>query len=201
VLVGHDWGARAAYAATALAPHRISGLVALSVGYGAHPPAQPPSFDQARAYWYQWYFGHALGRAALAADRRGFCRLLWTTWSPGWSFREEDFDVTAQSFENPDFVDVAVHCYRHRWGGVPGDPRYGHAQKLLAALPAITAATTVLHGANDQATLTASTEGCEHLFRGSYVRRVLPGIGHFIPRECPDVVLEAILERADAAPG
>ena len=200
VLVGHDWGARAAYAATALAPHRVSGLIALSVGYGAHPPGQPPSFDQARAYWYQWYFGHALGRAALAADRRGFCRELWTTWSPGWQFREEDFAIAAKSFDNTDFVDVAVHSYRHRWGGTPGDSRYEHAQKLLAALPPITAPTTLLHGADDQATLAASTEGREHLFRGSYVRRVLPGVGHFIPRECPDLVLEAILERVHAEP-
>jgi len=159
------------------------------------------TFEQARAYWYQWYFGHALGRAALAADRRAFCRQLWTTWSPGWQFREEDFAAAAKSFDNADFVDVAVHSYRHRWGGTPGDSRYEHAQKLLAALPPITAPTTLLHGENDHATLAASTEGREHLFRGSYVRRVLPGIGHFIPRECPDLVLEAILERVHAEPG
>lgn len=201
VLVGHDWGARAAYAATALAPHRVSGLVALSVGYGTSLPGQPPpSFEQARAYWYQWYFGHPLGRAALAADRRAFCRRLWKTWSPGWRFNENDFSATAESFDNPDFVDVAIHSYRHRWGGVPGDPRYEHAQKLLAALPPITAPTTVLHGADDGATLPESTAGKEHHFRGEYVRRVLPGVGHFVPRERPELVLEAILERVHADP-
>ena len=197
LLVGHDWGARAAYAATALAPHRVSGLIALSVGYGTSTPGQPPpSFEQARAYWYQWYLGHPLGRAALAADRRAFCQRLWETWSPGWRIDAAAFATTAQSFDNPDFVDVAVHSYRHRWGGVPGDPRYEHAQKLLAALPPITAPTTVLHGADDGATLPESTDHRAHHFRGSYDRRVLPGVGHFIPRERPDVVLEAILERA-----
>jgi len=199
-LAGHDWGARAAYCATALAPHRVSGLVALSVGYGTSQPNQPPpSFDQARAYWYQWYFGHALGRGALAADRRGFCRRLWETWSPGWRFDDVEFARAAESFDNPDFVDVAVHSYRHRWGGVAGDPRYEHAHKLLTALPPITAPTTVLHGADDGATLLETTANKAHHFRGEYDRRVIPAAGHFIPRERPDLVLEAILERAHAS--
>jgi pimeloyl-ACP methyl ester carboxylesterase len=52
-LVGHDWGARAAYiAATELGPEHVTHLVALSVGYGTNDPGQHLPLVQVRNYWY-----------------------------------------------------------------------------------------------------------------------------------------------------
>lgn len=195
-LVGHDWGARAAYIAVALLPERVHGLVTVSVGYGTNDPHQEVSFEQARAYWYQWYFGLDRGRQALEANRRELCRKLWETWSPGWSFDEKEFEATARSFENPDFVEVAIHSYRHRWGNAPGDPSYEALEDRLADPPPIPVPTTVLHGEEDGATLPETSAGKEHFFTGAYERRVLPGVGHFVQRERPEAVVEAVLEQA-----
>lgn len=194
-LVGHDWGARAAYIVAALHPERVSGLVALAVGYGTNNPDQRLSLEQIRNYWYQWYFHLEQGRNELESDRRGFCHRLWEIWSPDWHFDEETFETTALSFDNPDFVEVAIHSYRHRWGNAPGDPAYDRLEARFADPPPIRVPTTVIMGADDGATLPETSAGKEHLFTEAYERRVLAGVGHFIQRESPDVVAETVLER------
>ena len=47
------------------------------------------------------------------------------------------FDLTAASFANPDFVDVVIHFYRHRFGRVGGDPEYEDIERRLAEQPTI----------------------------------------------------------------
>ena len=90
-----------------------------------HPP-RPAAPEAERALWYQWYFNTERGRLGLAANRRSLCRLLWETWSPTWKFSAETFDRTAASFDNPDFVDVVIHSYRHRNGNAPADAARRH---------------------------------------------------------------------------
>jgi len=195
MVVGHDWGARAGYVVAAVWPERLRGLVAISVGYGTSRPQDPISYAQARAYWYQWYFGLERGRVALENDRRGLCRWLWETWSPGWHFDDRTFETTAESFDNPDFVEIAIHSYRHRWGNAPGDPRYDQIEARMANLPPIDVPTTVIHGADDGATLPETSVGKERYFSRSYERQVIPGVGHFVQRERPDAVVDAVLRR------
>ena len=144
-LVGHDWGARAAYIVAVLLPERVRGLVALAVGYGTNDPRQELSLAQARAYWCQWYLGLDRGREVLEADRRGFYRYLWETWSPGWEFGEEEFEATAASCDTPDFVEAATHSYRQPLGSRPGRPRYDALEARLAGPPEISVPTTVTH--------------------------------------------------------
>ena len=61
------------------------------------------------------------GRAGLQSNRREICRYLWQQVSPSWMFTDETFNRTAPSFDNPDFVDVVIHSYRHRIGNAPGE--------------------------------------------------------------------------------
>jgi pimeloyl-ACP methyl ester carboxylesterase len=192
-LVGHDWGARAAYNVAALYPKRVLALVALSVGYGTNVPSQKLGYAQARAYWYQWFFATERGRAALERDRHNLCRFLWQTWAPRWRFDDATFQETAKSWDNPDFVEVSIHSYRHRWGNAKGDPRYDELEAQLAETPNITVPTTVLHGEDDGASLPDTSEAKEKFFTSDYVRRLIPKAGHFLPRETPDLVTEAIL--------
>jgi pimeloyl-ACP methyl ester carboxylesterase len=182
-VVGHDWGARAAYIAASLAPERISHCVALSVGYGTNDPRQPLALRQARNYWYHWYMAVDRGEHAVRADRRAFTRFLWETWSPTWRFTDAEFERTAASFENPDWADVVLHSYRHRWGFVAGDPAYGALEAKLTPAPPIAVDTLVLHGGADQCNDPSTSEGRESLFRGRYQRVVLDGLGHFPQRE------------------
>jgi pimeloyl-ACP methyl ester carboxylesterase/RimJ/RimL family protein N-acetyltransferase len=191
-LVGHDWGARAAYGAAALAPERVIRLAAFAVGYGTNLAAQAVSFAQARAYWYQWFFATPRGEAALGAERRAFCADLWRTWSPAWRFTDAELERTAASWGNPEFVPIAIHSYRERWGFAPSDPRYAADRAVLAALPPIPVPTLVVMGADDGATLPESSAGKEAFFPGGYERRVMPGVGHFPQREAPASILGAL---------
>src|SRR5437879_1846862 len=131
VLVGHDWGARAVANACGLRPGVARGLVMLSVGYGTNDPRQALAYEQIRNYWYHWYMSTERGERSVREDRIGFTRFVWDNWSPpGW-FDDAEFAATAQAFDNPDWADVVLHSYRHRWAFVPGDPAYDEDEAAL----------------------------------------------------------------------
>jgi pimeloyl-ACP methyl ester carboxylesterase len=193
--VGYDWGSRAACVLSALHPERVRALVTLG-GYTIQniaEMARPEDAEQETRLWYQWYFNTERGRAGLAANRREICRLLWRTWSPGWRFDEATFDRTAASFDNPDFIDVVIHSYRHRHRNAPGEPRFDADEARLAATPPILVPTLVLHGRDDTVDPVHTSEGQAHLFPRGYSRQVIPEAGHFAPREQPGVVSRAIV--------
>ena len=193
-LAGYDWGGRAACVVAALWPERVRGLVSIT-GYNIQdiPAAvQPAEPEQEYRYWYQWYFQTERGRAGLARNRRGLCRLLWGLWSPNWRCDDATFDATAASFDNPDFVEVTIQSYRHRYGAAPGDPALEWIEQRLAAQPAIRVPTIVLHGAADGVTPAAMSEDAGRHFTGYYDRRVVPVAGHFLAREAPQAVVEAV---------
>lgn len=195
LLVGYDWGGRAACVATALWPQRVRALVSIT-GYNIQNiplSGRPAAAAQEYRYWYQWYLHTERGRAGLTQDRRGFCRLLWQLWSPNWGFDDATFAATAASFDNPDFVDVTVQSYRHRYGEAPGDPAFDALEARLAEQPKITVPTIVLHGAADGVGPAEQSEHAARHFTAAYERRVIPVAGHFLPRETPDAVVQAVL--------
>lgn len=194
--VGHDWGAVAAYPLAVLHPERLNAMVAVSVGYPNGLPVaaeEPISPEQIRAYWYQWFFNTDKGAQTFGARYEEFCRTLWRTWSPDWDFTTAEFEQTAESWKNPDFLSVVIHSYRFRWGNAAGDARYKPLAAKLQGKPEITVPTIVLHGAEDGASLAASSVGKEPHFTNFYERRLLKGSGHFVPREQPEAVVEAVL--------
>jgi pimeloyl-ACP methyl ester carboxylesterase len=194
ILVGYDWGGRAACIVAALWPDRCRGLVTAG-GYNiqrlAHANRPASAADEYRA-WYQWYFNTDRGRAGLEQNRREICRLLWQLWSPTWTFDEATFERTAASFDNPDFVDVVIHSYRHRRLNAPGDPALEPIEERLAAQPPIAAPTVVLVGEADGVDPPSPDDHDAGQFTGPYERRLLPTVGHFVPREAPDAVVGAV---------
>jgi len=194
-LAGYDWGGRAACIASILAPARVRALVTIG-GYNVQdtlaPPRPAPAVEE-RAYWYQWYFNTERGRAGLAQNRREICRLLWRDWSPSWRFDDATFEETARSFDNPDFVDVVIHSYRHRHGNAPGDPRFDAIERRLAERPPIAVPTTILEGADDGVAPPGRSARQLGLFPAGTERHVIAGGGHFLPREHPGAVAGAVL--------
>lgn len=192
-LVGHDWGARAVSIAAGLAPGLASHLAMVSVGYGTNDVTQALSFQQARNYWYHWFMATPLGEKTIRADPRGFARIMWDTWSPpGW-FDQTEFDATAEAFANPDWIDITLHSYRHRWGHAQGDPFYSMQTDALKPLPIITKPMLMIHGGADTVNPSQSSAGKEQWFSGPYRRVVLDGVGHFPQRERPDAVAQALI--------
>ena len=193
VLVGHDWGARAAANACGLAPGIASHLVLISVGYGTNNPQQTLSMQQVRNYWYHWFMATARGQATVRAQGKDFARIMWDTWSPpGW-YSLEEFEQTAQAFDNPDWPEVTLHSYCHRWGHAPGDPAYAADDAALNPAPVLAVPTLMLHGAADGVSLPETSAGKEAFFSGPYERELLSGLGHFPQRENPQGVTDAVL--------
>jgi pimeloyl-ACP methyl ester carboxylesterase len=100
-VVGHDWGARAAYTLAAVAPERIPAIAVLALPYQPRGAFTMPPFVQARAFWYQWLMYLDAGVRAVADDPIAFARIQWDTWSPpGW-FDDEEFAATSAASPIP----------------------------------------------------------------------------------------------------
>jgi pimeloyl-ACP methyl ester carboxylesterase len=196
---GYDWGGRAACIVAALWPERVHGLVTCG-GYNIQDIAnalRPIPAAAAYRQWYQWYFNTENGRVGLSENRREICRLLWQLWCPNYSFDDATYEATAVSFDNPDFVEVVVHSYRHRHQNAAGDPALDDIEVLLAKQPDITVSAIALQGA-DGPTTSTEDRAARH-FSGPYKRRVLAGVGHFVPRESPEAVVQAFMDLRKAS--
>ena len=196
VLAGYDWGGRAACVVAALWPERCAGLVSFN-SYNIQDIAramEPDTPENERSLWYQYYFHSERGRAGLAKDRRGVTKLLWRLWSPTWVFDDATFERSAAAFDNPDFVDVVIQSYRHRFALVPGDPAYADIDRRLAAQPAIAVPTITFDGADDGVRPAADASAHAHHFSGPRSHRIVPGVGHNMPQEAPDIFVKAVLE-------
>lgn len=187
VLAGYDWGGRAACITAALWPERVRGLV-LGGGYSiqniaasVHPHAPEEEFR----YWYQYYFHGERGQAGLSQYRHELCKLLWKLWSPNWHFDDATFEQTAVSFNNPDFVAVVIHSYRHRFGLAAGDPAFEPIERQLAAQPKVAVPTVVIDGGADGVTPLDETSNDRGFFTGAYEHRVFATAGHNLPQEEP----------------
>jgi len=193
-LLGYDWGGRAACIVAALYPERVHCLVTGS-GYNIHDIAamalpEVPA-DEYRL-WYQYYLHSPRGRAGLAAHRCELTRLLWRLWSPPWRFTEVQLMQAVASFYNPDFVDVVVHSYRHRYGYADGDPVYEAMEAELARQPSIAVPTINICGADDGIRAPEAVDAHARHFTGSYERVVLAQVGHNYPQEAPDAAVAAL---------
>ena len=201
-LAGFDWGGRAACIVAALWPERVRCLVSAN-GYNIQDIAasgQPAAPAQEHRHWYQWYFHTERGRAGLAANRHDLCRLLWRLWSPNMPAPETSYAASASSFDNPDFVPVVIHSYRHRHGAAPGDPALEAIERRLAARPAIPVPTIVLHGGADGVDPPGNSAGDARYFTGFYARRILETAGHFLPRDAPGQIVSALRELQAGSP-
>jgi pimeloyl-ACP methyl ester carboxylesterase len=194
-LAGYDWGGRAACIVAALWPERVRGLVT-GGGYniqdiqGASRPQAP---ENEFRHWYQYYFHGERGRAGLERNRHALCRLLWTLWSPNWQVDDATYQRTAASFDNPDFVAVVIHSYRHRFGLAPGDPALEGIEARLAAQPQIAVPAVALDGGGDGVMPAGGSERHARFFAASYERRVIPVVGHNLPQEAPEEFAAAVL--------
>lgn len=194
IVAGFDWGGLASCVATALWPERVVGLVSYA-GYDIYNrEEQQRAFDPKLecVMWYQHLFQSERGRLCLAENRRELCHLLLEQWSPTWSWNDGLFDRTASSFDNPDFVDVVIHCYRHCFGTEEGDPNLEDLEKTLASKPKICVPAITFDGTQDPLKPGGSAAHGD-MFAARHERRVFD-VGHAFPMEAPDAFAAAVLD-------
>jgi pimeloyl-ACP methyl ester carboxylesterase len=196
LLGGHNWGGRAACVAAALWPERIRGMVTVNsyLIQDLTRAGVPISPKYEVALWYEYYFQLERGRVGLAAHRREIARLLWKQWSPAWNFDDATFERSAAAHDNPDYVDVVIHSYRHRFGSAAGDPRYAELQRRLATMPPISVPSITLDGDKDGVLPASDGSASAAKFTGRRIHRVVRGIGHNVPQEAPKVFADAVME-------
>jgi pimeloyl-ACP methyl ester carboxylesterase len=194
VLGGYDWGGRACCVVSALWPERVVALVSANtyniqnIARALEPAA---TAAEEAALWYQYYFHSERGRRGLERNRRDIARTLWRMWSPTWGFDEATFARSAPAFDNPDFVEVVIHSYRHRFALVPGDPAVAAIEERLASQPTIAVPAVTLDG-RDDGLRTDTTSGAPK-FTGPHEHRFLDGCGHNPPQEQPAAWVDAVL--------
>ncbi|WP_074407651.1 alpha/beta fold hydrolase [Aquimarina megaterium] len=195
LVAGYDWGGRVACIVSALYPNRVIGLISAS-GYCIQNIAkstEPIDPEIEKLLWYQYYFHTERGRLGLAKFRKELCKILWRTWSPTWKFDDNTFEASAISFDNPDFVEVVVHSYRHRHGLVNGDPKFEELEQRLSMQPKINVQTIVLVPDTDGVVPFSELDTDAVFFTGNYERRIIKGAGHNLPQEAPEAFAKAIL--------
>lgn len=194
VLAGFDWGGNASCAAAALWPDRIGALVSYA-GYDVidvQQQLQPAAPSLERTCWYQHLFQSERGRRCLDENRHELCRLLWRDWSPDWAFNDEVYDRSAASFDNPDFVEVVIHCYRWMVSATAGDKDLAYLESKLAQRPLINLPAVTLDGTRDPLKPGGTAEHAR-LFAGRHSHRIVE-CGHNLPQEQPAVFAQAILD-------
>jgi pimeloyl-ACP methyl ester carboxylesterase len=189
VLVGHDWGALAAYGAASGAPERWRRVVAAAV-----PPALGMeallSYEQVKRSFHIFVFQWPLAEMIVGADDLRFIDRLWADWSPGYD-AVEDLGFVKAGLRDPANLTAALGYYRATLGALPQDPALADLQAATGAPPP--QPTLYLHGADDGCMAVTLTEGtAEQLSAGSRLGRV-PHAGHFLHLERPDVVNPAIV--------
>jgi pimeloyl-ACP methyl ester carboxylesterase len=192
VLIGHDWGALAAYSAVGHAPERWSKVVVAAVP----PPATVAqaffSYDQLRRSWYMFFFQSPLAEMAVAMEDLAFIDRLWQDWSPGFD-GSEHARRAKDAMRDPQHLAAALGYYRATLGAGARDPELDQIE-AAGSLP-LTIPALYLHGADD------GCMGAELIDDGVLTSlpaagsalHVVEGAGHFLHLERPDLVNELIL--------
>jgi pimeloyl-ACP methyl ester carboxylesterase len=198
IFAGYDWGGRGACVAAALWPERCTGLVSVN-SYLIQDLSKawiPLDAKIEAGFWYFYYFLTPRGQAALAEHPKDIARVVWDKNSPEWNYTEADLNRAAETFVNPDYVSIVTHVYRHRLLYVPGDPSYDDIDKALLEQPVITVPAVTLDGLADGNFLPTNGSSSAKYFSGPRVHHQVPGAGHNLPQEKPQVFVDAVVEVA-----
>jgi pimeloyl-ACP methyl ester carboxylesterase len=201
VIGGYDWGGRASCVVAALWPNQVEALVSGN-SYNIQNIArsgEPTAAEKEASHWYQYYFHSERGRRGLIENRRDITRFLWRTWSPSWQFDDATFERSAAAFDNPDFVDVVIHSYRHRYDLVAGDPAVAPIEARIAAQPNITVPAITIDARGSG--LGTDTSHHAKKFTGPHEHRNFENIGHNLPQQDPKGWARAVLDARAMATG
>jgi pimeloyl-ACP methyl ester carboxylesterase len=194
VLVGHDWGALAAYAAVHEPSTPWRRLVTMAVPPPATLASAFFSYDQLQRSWYMFFFQHPLAELAVPMDDLAFIDRLWADWSPGYD-AADDLPHVKDALRDPANLAAAIGYYRATLSavGLDDSPQVVALQDAANGAPPLP--TLYLHGRTDgcmgadlagQAASTLSHPGSRV--------ELVDDAGHFLHVERPDAVNRLILD-------
>ncbi|HZS38461.1 MAG TPA: alpha/beta hydrolase [Polyangia bacterium] len=189
-LVGHDWGAIAAYAACALAPSLFSRLCTIAVPHLRAVAAHGPSRAQLARSWYIGLFQLPLiAEQRLTAENFALIDRLWRDWSPGFSAPAAELDEVKASMAGTEHVRAVLAYYRAlvSWSALAGESR-----RLLFARTRVPS--LYVHGRDDGCMGVELVEGAERAYSAGVDVRILDGAGHFAHQEKPADVNRLLVE-------
>ena len=170
IIVGHDWGASAAFSAAALAPERVRLLVTVAI---PHPASILPT---PKLVWTVRHF-FLLSRAGAAAKIRAgdFAHIdeLVARWSPAWNVPAGETDAVKRSLREPGCLEAVLGYYRGIRVTLP------RSQRKKISVPAVAFAGT------DDMIAPRAYERARSRYTSTYDIVTMPG-GHFMHREHPE---------------
>ncbi len=192
-VVGHDWGATAAYGAAALAPERVGRLVTLGA---AHPAAVRGAlatrYERHKGLWHAYFFQMPFAEQVVSANDFAFIEDWWRDASPEYDPAPVIERVKA-TFRRPGVLTAALGYYRHTFHPANRDPALQALQERASTAPT-PVPTLALHGTRDRPGRLEAFEGMDDLFPKGLEKVVYPGAGHFVHIERPDDVNRRIVE-------
>jgi pimeloyl-ACP methyl ester carboxylesterase len=198
VLIGHDWGAEAAYAAAAFAPERWRRLVTLAVPPASLDPVLFSDYEQLKRFFYVFMFRDpdGLANAVVAADNMAFLDRLWREWSPGYDAAQELANVK-ECLREPERLSAAIEYYRSTSDG-SGNPSENprSIQGLIRSETHVGPApqpTLYIHGNDDGCISVDLARRAESLLAPGSRMVVIEDAGHFLQLEKPAEVNRHIL--------
>jgi pimeloyl-ACP methyl ester carboxylesterase len=170
IIIGHDWGAVASYAAASLEPARIRKLVVVAI---PHPATLKPT--PYKLWMVRHFFAYKLPGAARRFARDDFAALpaLYKRWSPAWSPPADELAPVRACFSEPASLDAALGYYR--------ELRF-RPQPFLRTK--IEVPTIAFAGLDDPIVQPADYAAARRMFRADYIVEEMRG-GHFMHREHP----------------
>lgn len=190
VLIGHDWGASATYAAASFAPERFARVVGLAVPPGPALFAPPQSVSDLgvslRQLRHSWYMGFQQlpGLSEAVLDR--LIPRLWADWSPGYDAAEDLAHLWA-ALPDPAHRTAALRYYRALAQPWHRSSVYAAEQAHMLRIPR--QPLLYLYGGDDGCILPAMSERVRPAL-GQV--EMVPGAGHFLQLERPERVNELI---------
>jgi pimeloyl-ACP methyl ester carboxylesterase len=178
IVVGHDWGAAAAYSAAGQGPEKISLLVTVAI---PHPASLKPSPLLLLKQRHFLVLRRKKAGAVVRANNFAYVDELWHRWSPAWkSVPASETAPVKKAFAEPGCAEAAAAYYQF----VGFRPPKSYLAKVQ--MPAVAFA-----GEHDVIP-TRAYEKARHRYAKSYEVVIVPG-GHFMHREHPDVFVPELV--------
>ena len=192
VIVGHDWGGFLAWTVASLHPRVVRSLAVLGMPHPLRLRAGLASDPrgQLRSSGYLFAFQAPIyPESLIVADDAAFVGRLLRQWSgPQWA-ATADFAAAQARYREAMQIPTSAHCAleHYRWVIRSTIRPSGWRFAKLLQRP-IDAPTLHLHGELDTAMLARTAQGSGRYVGATYEWRLIPGAGHFVHEEAPELV-------------